>query len=215
MSLLRFKVNSLNLNTRLLSRLKEKNIRQRKHIIQKLKDSFPFEETKSLSLSLHPDNYTEFLEKMFDEVISLRQSRVSKDGSWFEKQISEILRENNISFKEQVNINKHGIIVKERKNIKRVDFVIPSPEIGTHISEYIVLSCKTSSKERQAQDDWFKSLHTKPFKFIFLTLADDYPSPVKFCESSNRKIITTCPKQNDTRIYKLDFNHLISEIHTR
>jgi hypothetical protein len=127
-----------------------------------------------------------------------------------------MLDENNISYKKQVTINKSGIIVgfnvKKGKCYHIIDFVIgENIEIGQSIIDYIVISCKTTCRERWTQDDW--SYTFIPKLYILLTLSNDYPPSTRFREDMQRKIITCIPKRNDDRIYKLNFENLIEELH--
>jgi hypothetical protein len=137
---------------------------------------------------------------------SYSQSERCKNGGNFEKCIEQVLYGKNIRFAKQIPINKDGIIVSETKNNKIVDIIIGSPTIGMHISNYIVLSLKTSTRERYSEDDWTK-VHV-PKLYLYGTLTTDYPSPEKFEESATRKMLCINPKKNDTRIFKLRFNDL-------
>ena len=83
-------------------------------------------------------------------------------------------------------------------------------EIGKSITEYKVISCKTTCRERWTQDDW--SYIFTPKLYILLTISDDYPPTLRFREDSKRKIITCLPKKKDDRIYKLNFENLIEEL---
>ena len=51
-----------------------------------------------------------------------------------------------------------------------------------------------------------------PKLYILLTISNDYPSSVRFEESSKRKIITCIPKKKDDRKFKLNFENLIDEL---
>jgi hypothetical protein len=68
-----------------------------------------------------------------------------------------MLDENGVYYKQQVTIDKCGIIVgfNERKRMFHIlDFVIgENIEIGKSITEYKVVSCKTTCRERWTQDD--------------------------------------------------------------
>jgi hypothetical protein len=82
-------------------------------------------------------------------------------------------------------INKPGMLMHE---LFRFHIASQTINIGNNISDYIVLSCKVTCRERWTQDNW--SLVHKPKKFILLTLTSDYPTSKRFCESNIRKIIT-------------------------
>ena len=89
-----------------------------------------------------------------------------------------------------------------------IDFVIgKNIEIGKPITDYQVISCKTTCRERWTQDDW--SFTFAPKLFILLTTSNDYPPTERFREDTKRKIITCLPKLKDDRKFKLNFEDLI------
>lgn len=190
-------------NEYILSRIEEQ---------KKLKTQLIIEELKIIAPSL---NNVELL-TLFNKAISIHQSKIQRNGSFLENDILvKMLDENSICYKQQVTINKCGIIVdfNERKRgcFHILDFVIgENIEIGKSITEYKVVSCKTTCRERWTQDDWSHTFNPK--KYILLTLSDDYPPSSRFRENPNRKIISCNQKKRDDRIYKLNFENLIEEL---
>ena len=156
------------------------------------------------------------MHKLYDAYISISQSLKCTSGAYFEQIIRDKLKQNDIPFREQVVIDDNGIIkgfntTRVPKGFHKVDIVVgENIEISRSIEEFIVLSCKTSCRERWKQDDW--SLVTKPKKYILLTVSNEYPLSEIFQESETRKIITEEPKRGDDRVYKLNYDNLISEI---
>lgn len=155
------------------------------------------------------------LATLYNKCISIHQRNIQGYGDFLENQIVvEILINYNIPFKQQVTIGKDGIIVgfngKKHKCYHILDFVIGTIEVGKSITEYTVLSCKTTCRERWTQDDW--SFTYIPLKYILLTLSNDYPTSSRFREAEHRKIITCCPKLKDDRKYVLGFEDLINEL---
>jgi len=154
---------------------------------------------------------------LYNKSISIHQSKIQGNGDFLENTILVgILDKNNIPYKKQVTINNLGIITgfneKKGKCYHIIDFVIgENIEIGKSITEYKVISCKTTCRERWTQDDW--SYTFIPKKYILLTISDDYPLSQRFRENLNRKIITCLPKKKDDRIFKLNFENLIEELH--
>jgi hypothetical protein len=134
----------------------------------------------------------------------------SKNGGLFESCVEAFLTEEGIPFKRQVQINQEGIIVglrgKKPKNTIIPDIVFGDPQVGTYISEYAVMSLKTSSRERSSQDMW-TFLHP-PRLFLYGTVDDDYPTPEKFRESDTRKLVCVHTRTPDTRKFKLSFDDL-------
>ena len=190
-------------NQYVLSRMEENKLIKNSLIIQKLKQIVPLlTDVESLQL--------------YNNSISIHQSKIQGNGNFLETDILErMLDKFKIFYKKQVTINKSGIIVgfnvKKEKCYHILDFVIgESIEIGKSITEYKVISCKTTCRERWTQDDW--SYTFIPKLYILLTISDDYPPSTRFREDIHRKIITCIPKRKDDRIYKLNFDNLIEEL---
>jgi hypothetical protein len=126
----------------------------------------------------------------------------TNNGNFFEKMIMQELNTHNIPYKTQVPLYEYG-------NMKcKIDIVI-GDDVSC-ISECIVLSCKISCRERWTQDNWTKNI--QPKKYLLLTLNNDYPLSKRFEENCFRKIITIKERKKDDRIFKLNFEDLISEI---
>ena len=190
-------------NQYVLSRMEENKLIKNSLIIQKLKQIVPLlTDVESLQL--------------YNNSISIHQSKIQGNGNFLETDILVgMLDKFKIYYKKQVTINKSGIIVgfnvKKEKCYHILDFVIgESIEIGKSITEYKVISCKTTCRERWTQDDW--SYTFIPKLYILLTISDDYPPSTRFREDIHRKIITCIPKRKDDRIYKLNFDNLIEEL---
>lgn len=190
-------------NDYVLSRIANNKITKNRMIIQELKQ-------------LAPSLCDIALLNLYNKSISIHQSKIQGNGNFLENDILvNILDKNKISYKQQVTINNNGIIIgfneKKKKCFHIIDFVIgENIEIGDSITQYKVVSCKTSCRERWTQDDW--SFRLKPKLYILLTITDDYPSSSRFEENMNRKIITCQSKKKDDRIYKLGFQHLVEEL---
>jgi hypothetical protein len=190
-------------NQYVLSRIEENKSIKNTLIIQELKIIAPLL------------NDIELLQ-LYNKSISIHQSKIQGNGNFLENDIlAGMLDENNIPYKKQATIDKSGIIVgfneKKGKCYHIIDFVIgKNIEIGKSITEYKVISCKTTCRERWTQDDW--SYTFIPKLYILLTISDSYPPSTRFRESTQRKIITCCPKKKDDRLYKLNFENLIEEL---
>jgi hypothetical protein len=151
--------------------------------------------------------------KIYHASISIHQSNQQNSGSTLEKYIESVLDINRIQYKSQVSIDHNGKILGYR--IKKrcfhvVDIVIGDVTVGSSITDYTVLSCKKTCRERWTQDNW--SLTHPPKKFILITMSADYPSSGRFEESVKRKIITCKSKAKDDRKYKLTFDSLLDEL---
>lgn len=151
---------------------------------------------------------------LFKKLNSCQQYSRDRNGRMFEDIIADALILNNVPFKRQVDIDDIGRITADIKTSRsddchhRLDFVVGDVRPNTNISEYTVLSCKTSCRERWKQDDW--SLTSSPKMFYLLTLSNDYPPSAKFQESSTRKMITCSPKKKDGRFHQEDFDDLMA-----
>jgi hypothetical protein len=158
----------------------------------------------------------EVLLQVYKASVSIRQRKVQKNGSFLENSIvTKMLDANNIQYKQQVTIDKYGTIIgfgeKKKKCYHIVDFVVGDKvDIGTSIADCIVLSCKTTCRERWTQDDWSYTLIPK--LYILITLSDDYPNSKRFRENTNRKIVTCNPKKKDSRKFVLGFEDIIADL---
>jgi hypothetical protein len=156
--------------------------------------------------------------KLYDTAISTFQSGKCKNGKGFESVIENQLRVNSIPFVSQVAIDKCGRIIGTGTTVEghahTLDILIGADLIehikGKHISNYGVISCKTSVRERWNQDEW--TFEHKPKLYILCTLSADYPNSAKFQENATRKIATSKPKQKDDRKYKLDLEDCLNEV---
>ena len=156
--------------------------------------------------------------KLYATSISTFQSKKCKNGKNFESIIENQLRVNGIPFVSQVAINKRGIIIGTGTTIgdhaHTLDILVGANSIdlikGKHITDYTVISCKTSVRERWNQDEW--TFVHKPRLYILCTLSADYPNSEKFQEGTTRKIATNKVKKKDDRKYKLDLEDFLNEI---
>ena len=187
------------------------------YVIQKIEKN---KQTKIKSIieelkHIHPLSDTLLIE-LYNKSISIHERNKQKNGNFLENDIIvEELSSKNIQFRQQVTISKDGIIIgfdiKKNKCYHIIDFVIGNDiEVGKSITEYKVLSCKTTCRERWTQDDW--SFTYIPLKYILITISNDYPPSVRFRENEKRKIITCFQKSKDDRKYKLNFEDLINEL---
>ena len=149
-----------------------------------------------------------------DEVAALYADSVScfqsKSGKFFEKYIEDNLVAAGIPFQSQVNLDKDGIIVAG-KGDTIPDIVFGSPVVGTHISNYMVLSLKTTSRERSKQDTAWTHKYP-PKRFYYGTIEADYPTPDKFQEGETRKLVCVTLRKKDTRVFKLGFDGMVEEV---
>jgi len=189
-------------NNYVIKQIDENKKNKTKKIIEELKLIYPLTE--------------DMLIKLYNKSISIHQSNIQGNGDFLENNIlvSQLLY-NNIPFKQQVTINKDGLIVgfneKKSKCYHIVDFVIgDNIKMHASITEYKVISCKTTCRERWTQDDW--TFTYSPLKYILLTISNDYPNSTRFRETDKRKIITCYPKMKDDRKYKLNFENIIDEL---
>jgi hypothetical protein len=189
-------------NAYVLSKMEENRILKEQIIIRELRQL--------------PTATDQELLQLYNKSISIHQSKIQGNGNFLENHILvDMLNHYHIPYKQQVTIDKTGKIVgfnhKRKKCYHILDFVVgENIEIGKSIMDYIVISCKTTCRERWTQDDW--SYTFAPKLYILLTLSDDYPLSSRFNENTTRKIITCIPKKKDDRIFKLNFENLIDEL---
>ena len=113
------------------------------------------------------------LEFVYHVCQSATQSMRSTTGNEFERVISDILSDNNISHATQVHLCQDGrLSYKKREGSHRVDIVIPKPKEGDNASNYNIVSCKTKLRERYLQDKFL------PCPYTLISLEDlPYPDP--------------------------------------
>ena len=147
--------------------------------------------------------------QIYDDCFSLRQSLIGSKGSggFWERAAERLFSD--FGMKRQVHIKSNGTII-ESVGHHIVDIVLGNPVVGDNISNYIVISCKTSAKDRWAQDMW--SLIHVPKLYVLMVVTDDYPCSEKFGESEIRKLYTLTPKKTDTRKFKITMEELIAQI---
>lgn len=147
---------------------------------------------------------------LYDSILKIHQQRIQESGSFFEKMIENSLIIKGIPFKTQVGVNHDGNIC-DRKDSKNIIDIIVGDDIdnGKHISNFKVISCKTTCRERWLQDlDW--STKYPPTLYVLITLSNDYPTSKRFKESPTRVIATDTPKNRDDRLYKLNIVDVIN-----
>lgn len=155
------------------------------------------------------DTTDDQLTQLFKDVVSCFQK---KAGKALEHNIEAWLTEQGIPYKAQVQLNNKGVVVGfgKKRGSTIPDIVFGNPAVGTHISQYIVMSIKISTRERDKLDGYF---HTHaPKLFLYASLDDDYPHPEVFEESDTRKLICATPKKDDTRKFKLGFQDIETTI---
>jgi hypothetical protein len=149
------------------------------------------------------------ISKLYIDAVSCFQS---KSGKFFENYIEENIAAAGIPFQAQVHLDRDGFIVAENGETIP-DIVFGYPTIGTHISNYMVLSLKTTSRERSKLDTAWTHIHP-PRRFYYGTIEADYPTPEKFKEGETRKLVCVTTRKKDTRLFKLGFDDLVEEIQT-
>lgn len=102
------------------------------------------------------------LETLYNVFQSVTQSMRSKTGRDFERIISNILQQNEISHANQVYVcqDDMSFSYKKKKNSHAVDIVIPSPNEGDNARDYMIVSCKTKLRERHLQDKFLSVPYT-------------------------------------------------------
>jgi hypothetical protein len=158
-----------------------------------------------------PDVPDATLLQLYSTSISLRQSKVQRHGESLENEIvAPILR--GLPYHQQVVIDSEGKIAGSKQNCYHiVDFVIgEGVEPGKSITDFIVLSCKTTCRDRWTQDAW--TLTYSPKLYILVTVSDDYPPAERFREDEKRKIVSCFCKRKDDRKYPYTFDDLLPAI---
>lgn len=96
----------------------------------------------------------EVASSIYKTCVGLNQQNRAKKGKLLEKCVEDVLKENQIPFLSQVVVDTAGVIHAmkgRRKGVHVHDFVIDA-SFGDTIQNKIILSCKTSLRERWRQD---------------------------------------------------------------
>lgn len=128
-----------------------------KQVLQKMARANPIVSSllPTLRKMLPRENVNEEIAaSIYKTCVGLNQQNRAKKGKMLEKCIEDVLVENKIPFLSQVVVDTSGVIhaVKgRRKGVHVHDFVI-NASFGDTIQNKMILSCKTSLRERWRQD---------------------------------------------------------------
>jgi hypothetical protein len=169
----------------------------------KLADDLKYIRSRNPKTSCMTD---EELANIFKDSVTCFQK---KAGKFVERRVEAALTALGLPYMPQVRLDKNGIIVgfgKKQRGCTIPDIVFGNPTVGTHISQYIVMSLKISTRERDKLDSYFRK-HA-PKLFLYASLDDDYPHPDVFDECLIRKLVCATPKKKDDRVFKLGFEDI-------
>lgn len=122
-----------------------------------------------------------FVEQVYNKCNSIAQSRRSRRGKAFETVLEDTLRDRGIPFITQASHNAEGIIVKGKKGVVH-DFIVDA-RIGDSLKDKIIISCKTSLRERYKQDA------NLPCRKIYMVTLDKVAAKTKY-EAVNLHIVS-------------------------
>lgn len=168
----------------------------------KLTDDLKYLRSRNPATSCMTD---EELTNLFKDIVTCFQK---KAGKFVERRVEAGLTALGIPYRAQVQLDKNGIIAGfgKKRGSTIPDIVFGTPVVGTHISQYIVMSLKISTRERDKLDSYFRK-HA-PKLFLYASLDDDYPHPDVFEEGPTRKLVCATPKKGDARTFKLGFEDI-------
>jgi hypothetical protein len=105
-------------------------------------------------------------------VLSQIQSSKTHSGKGLETKLQTALDKLGIAYGYQVPVKDNKILARRNKGCHVLDFVIPKPVAGESLETYVIISSKTTLRERFLQDAHFKCK-----EIIFVT--HDAGSPVE------------------------------------
>lgn len=88
----------------------------------------------------------------YDTNKSITQSLRSQAGRSLETLVEHNFATMGISFAKQVFVKDNIVCKKKGKGGHVLDFVVPKPDIGSNVADFIHISCKTTLRERVHQD---------------------------------------------------------------
>lgn len=118
--------------------------------------------------------------EIYAKCVSIHQSRNSTNGAILEKIVEEALTRHGIPFLRQVS-DQNGIISTKKRG--SVHDIIIDAKLGDNIKNKIVLSCKTSLRERYKQDGHLIA------KEVYMITFDDPKTLTKY-ENGGITIVT-------------------------
>lgn len=196
--------------------IEEEEALSNEYITRKMEEVYQEKQQKIIRIlkQKYPTIPDDLLPAIYQDCISIHQSGIQHNGDVLEKLILSQLAGHDIPHRSQVTIDKKGMILgfnlKRSKCHHVLDIVVGDVQIGHPITEYTVLSCKTTCRERWTQDNW--SLEMVPKQYFLITASSDYPSSERFQENERRMIISSSPKSSDDRIYPLSFSDLLGRL---
>jgi hypothetical protein len=154
--------------------------------------------TEKLNLELPIKDRTErdyALREIYKKCISLHQSNIVKKGKALENAIAHMLQKEKIPYLAQACVDKDGNIIAGKLGHHRHDFVVGGA-IGQNIADKIVISCKTSLRERFLQDA------NLTCKRLFMVTYDPQGEVKKEALKEQHNIEVVVIKNNDTSAVK-------------
>lgn len=125
------------------------------------------------TMKLPPNKRKTALEEAYDDgilpairaaVLSQIQSSKAHAGRELENKVRFALDKLKIPYGYQIAVEDDTILDKRPKGSHVLDFVVPNPNAGDSLKDYVVISTKTTLRERFLQDK-----HLKCKKLIFIT----------------------------------------------
>ena len=89
--------------------------------------------------------------EVYDKSVSIHNSAISRNGRALEKIIEKFLYDRNIPFLPQAAYDERGVIKKVKE--WAVHDIIIDAKVGDNIENKVIISCKTSLRERWKQDE--------------------------------------------------------------
>ena len=106
-------------------------------------------------------------DELFDKAVSVHQSGMSRRGRILEEIIEGLLRQRGVPFLTQVS-DQSGIISPKKRGF--VHDIIIDANLGDKLEDKIIVSCKTSIRERYKQD---KNLKCKKLYLVTMEKVKD------------------------------------------
>ncbi len=154
----------------------------------------PVEELRTFlhnQLALH-HVHSDQVRQIYQQCITLHQSSVSKRGRALEDAVAQLFVSCDIPYLRQACVNRDGKIIRAKKGHHRHDFVIQA-RVGDMLHNKIVVSCKTSLRERFLQD-----ANVPCHKLFMVTMDSSSLGKLEALQTEHRIHLILVPSKNMT-----------------
>lgn len=145
----------------------------------------------------------DYAKQVYTACNSIAQRQRARRGKIFEKIIERMLEQRNIPYISQVSLDNNGVISQKKRGY--VHDIIVNAKIGDKLSQKIVISCKTSLRERYKQD-------TKiPCRLMYMVTLDNVECCKKYSDAGIKVVSIGTDNALEKMMQELEDDKLVEE----